>query len=154
MTLGHGVWGGLCPGGQSRVCAYVAHIAYVYSRCVPPVASLPTRHLVFPRTPVLSLSFSPACFSVRDLPAMESASRRVLRSHIAETPLTMPSAGLPTVMPSAGTPITAMPSAGTPATPSAGTPSADSPLVPKAEPDIPPGPIAAPSHDVALKPPT
>src|SRR6266705_1239552 len=59
MTLGHGGWGGLCPGGQSRVCAHVAHIAYVYSRCVPPVASLPTRHLVFPRTP-FSLSRPPA----------------------------------------------------------------------------------------------
>ncbi len=99
-------------------------------------------------------------FSVRDLPAMESASRRVLRSRIAETPLVTPSAGPSTAMPSAGTPATATPSAGTPMPsagtpmPSAGTPFADSPLVPKAEPDVPPGPTVAPSHDVASPPPT
>src|SRR6266705_2366027 len=144
MTLGHDGWGGLCPGGQSRVCAYVAHIAYVYSRCMPP-SLLSPRDILFPSEPPsfsLSLSLAPACFSVRDLPAMESASRRILRSRVPETSATPP-AGLPTVIPSAGTPIAPIT-----AMPSAGTPSADSPLPPKVEPDIPPGPIAAPSHDV------
>src|SRR6266705_3285186 len=141
-----------------RVCARTSHSSPMYIVAACPRRFLPyATSCSFP-TPVLALS--PARSSVRDLPTMESASRRVLRSRIAETPATPP-AGLPTVMPSAGTPVTATPSAGTPMPsagtpmPSAGTPFADSPLVPKAEPDVPPGPIAAPSHDVASpNPPT
>src|SRR6266699_3450737 len=56
---GHGGRLGSCPRGQSRVCAHVAHIAYVYSRCVPP--SLPSlRDILFsPEPPVLFLSRPP-----------------------------------------------------------------------------------------------
>ena len=150
MTPGHGGWQG-CALEGSRVCARTSHTSPMYIVAACPVPSLPTRHLVFPRNPVPSLSLSPVHFSVRDLPAMESASRRVLRSRITETPLATPPAGPSTAMPSAGTLSTAMPSAGTPATV---TPSADSPLAPKAEPDVPPGPTVAPSHYVASPPPT
>src|SRR6266705_4129757 len=117
MTLGHGGWQG-CALEGSRVCARTSHTSPMYIVAACPVPSLPTQHLVFlpePRSPFLSL----ARFSVRDLPTMESASRRVLRSRIAETPLVTPPAGPSTAMPSAGTPATATPSAGTPLMPSA-----------------------------------
>src|SRR6266705_3404684 len=145
MTLGHGGWQG-CALEGSRVCARTSHTSPMYIVAACPVPSLPTRHLVFlPEPRSLSLSLPPVHFSVRDLPAMESASRRVLRSRIAETPLAAPPTGPSTAMPSAGTPATVTPSAGTPM-PSAGTPLADLPLALKAEPDVPPGPTVAPSH--------
>src|SRR6266705_579310 len=124
---------GLCPRGQSRVCAHVAHIAYVYSRCVPRPFS-PHATSCFPPNPPFSLS--PAS------PCVICPPWRVPRA-VSSAPA------------SRSPPAPATPSAGTPIMPSAGTPSADSPLVPKAEPDVPPGPTVAPSHDVASpNPPT
>src|SRR6266705_1589615 len=59
MTPGHGGWQG-CALEGSRVCARTSHTSPMYIVAACPVPSLPTRHLVFLRTPVLSLSLSPA----------------------------------------------------------------------------------------------
>src|SRR6266705_2290944 len=109
MTPGHGGWQG-CALEGSRVCARTSHTSPMYIVAACPVASLPTRHLVFLQN-LRSPSLSPAHSSVRDLPAVESASCCVLRSCVVETSTTLP-AGLPTVTPSAGT--SATPSAGLP----------------------------------------